>query len=157
MTTAADTTLGDFEGDAVESVGIEIPSAAGGLRDALAIDPIVMHKDDESMVLLRCKVQKIRHDPVKDSDGWRRVHILETTSATIVDGDVFEEALAAQAERIEKAKAEEQRRKDAEAGQGRIDDAAVDAAHDAGDHAGGLVVGCSKCEAEKAAVEAEDA
>lgn len=77
----ANTELGEFEGKTVLSVGIEIPGAAGGLRDALAIDPIVKHKDDEALVLLRCKVEKLRHDPVKDTDGWRRVHILKVEVA----------------------------------------------------------------------------
>lgn len=140
--------LGSFEGDEVLAVGIEIPSAAGGLREALAIDPIVMHRDEEVMVLLKCKVQKLRHEPVKDTQGWRRIHILETTDATIVDGTEFAEALDAQAERI-------QRHKDAASGQGRIDDAALEAAHDAGDH-DELVDGCPHCDAEKAAAESGD-
>lgn len=148
MSTTDTTTLGDFEGDPVSEVGIEIPSAAGGLREALAIDPVVMHKDDESMVLLRTKVKKIRHEPVKDSDAWRRVHVLETTSATIVDGDVFEEALAAQAERIQRAK---------EAGQMRIGDTELVEAHDDGQHADGLVKGCPRCDEEKVAAEDEAA
>lgn len=150
MTTMEDRTLGSFEGTPVAGTGIEIPSAAGGLRDALKIDPQVLHKGQRVMVLLDCEVGKIRHDPVKDSEEWNRVHILATNGATIVDGDVFDEALAAQAERIQRAK-------DNESGQQRTDDALeLVAAHDKGDHADGLMDGCPQCEAESDAIAAED-
>lgn len=142
-------TLGSFEGTPVVGTGIEIPSAAGGLRDALKIDPQVLHKGQRVMVLLDCEVGKIRHDPVKDSDEWNRVHILATNGATIVDGDVFDEALAAQADRIARAK-------DAESGQQRTDDAMeLAAAHDKGEHADGLVEGCPQCDAEVDALASE--
>lgn len=149
MTAVDDRTLGSFEGTPVSGTGIEIPSAAGGLREALKIDPQVLHKGQRVMVLLDCEVGKIRHDPVKDSEEWNRVHILATNGATIVDGEVFDEALAAQADRIQKAK-------DAETGQQRTDDALEHAAaHDKGDHAGGLVDGCPQCDAEVEAIESE--
>ena len=146
----ANNDLGEFEGAKVLSVGIEIPSVAGGLREALKIDPQVMHRDDEVMVLLRCKVGKLRFDPVKDTQGVQRVHVLNTTEATIVDGDVFDQALVAQREAIDLAKRQA-------SGEANMDDAlALEAEHDDGFH-GDLVPGCPSCDAEVEAQEAEQA
>ncbi len=146
----ANVDLGNFEGVPVLSVGIEIPSAAGGLRDALKIDPQVMHQTQRVKVLLDHTVGKIRHDPVKDTSGVSRVHILQTTAATIVEGDVFEAALDAQREKIDKAK------RDAD-GTSNLDDAtALLAEHDGGLHADGLVDACPACVAEAEADAAGD-
>lgn len=124
---ASTANLGKFEGAEVLGVGIEIPSAAGGLRDALRIDPLVMHRNEERLVLLRCTVGKIRFDPVKDTKGVTRVHVLDTSEATIVDGEVFEEALAAQRTRIEEAR-------QAAIGSGPLEEQILMAAHDDGEH-----------------------
>lgn len=140
--------LGQFEGAEVAGVGIEIPSAAGGLRDALKIDPLVMHRGEERLVLLRCTVGKIRFDPVKDTDGVTRVHVLDTSEATIVDGEVFEQALVAQREKIEQA------RQDA-IGKGPLEEQILLAAHEDGEH-DQLHDGCPACEEEKALAEAGD-
>lgn len=149
-TALANVDLGEFEGARVLGVGIEIPGAAGGLRDALGIDPWLGHKGQTVMVLLECGVEKIRHEPVKDTDGWRRVHVLKTTAATIVDGDTFTEALTVQRERIDKAK------RDA-AGTTSVEDAIeLQAAHDDGEHADGLVDNCPSCVEEQDTADAGD-
>lgn len=144
----ANTDLGEFEGSPVLGTAIEIPNAGGGLRDALGIEPRVFHKGQRVMVLLECEMVKPSFPPVKDSQGVTRVHTLKAIGATIVDGDVFTEALSAQAEKIRLAN---------EAAQGihglPFDDA-LDDAHDAGEHTS-LVKGCAKCESEKAAAAAE--
>lgn len=146
----ANTDLGEFEGSPVLGTAIEIPNAGGGLRDALGIEPRVLHKGQRVMVLLECEMVKPSFPPVKDSQGVTRVHTLKAIGATIVDGDVFTEALSAQAEKIRLAN---------EAAQGihglPFDDA-LDDPHEAGDHASGLVQGCPRCESEKAAAAAED-
>lgn len=145
----ANVDLGEFEGSTVLSVGIEMPSAAGGFQDALKIDPVVLHKDQRVLVLLDCTVGKIRFDPVKDTNGWQRVHVLRTVGATIVDGDVYDQALADQREAIDKAKREA-------SGAASIDDAlALQAEHDDGQHASGLVDGCPDCTAEQETAAAE--
>lgn len=152
------TGLGEFEGALILSTGIEIPNAAGGLRESLKIDPLIMHKDDERLVLLRTTVGKIRFDPIKDSEGVTRIHVLTTTEATIVEGDVFEQALKLQAEKIQLA------REEAEGTQRLPFDEELAAIHEQGGHDGGLVTGCPGCDAEAEAawneaaakVEAED-
>lgn len=101
---AGTSTLGDFEGDDVLQSGIEIPGAAGGLRDAMAVDPVRLSKDDEVFIVLRCTVAKVRFEPIKDTDALRRVHILAADEATFVDGDLVREHLAAQSDRIQRAK-----------------------------------------------------
>lgn len=141
--------LGSFEGADVLGVGIEIPSAAGGLRDALKIDPLVMHRGEERLVLLRTTVGKIRFDPVKDTKGVTRVHVLDTSEAVIVDGEVYEQALVAQREKIEQA------RQDA-IGKGPLEEQILLAAHEDGEH-DQFHEGCPACVEASELAEAEAA
>lgn len=151
----ADTSkLSDFEGLSVRQVGIEIPGAAGGLRDPLRIDPQEWHKGDRLYVVMELQVSKVRFDSIDKDDpagDQRRVHITEVLGTAIVDRELVGEALAEQKRRVELAK-------EAAAGVGRlpVDDEA-EKAHDDGLHAAGLVPGCAKCEAEVAAMEQEAA
>lgn len=99
--------LSNFEGLEVSQSSIEIPGAAGGLRDALKVDPVEKHKGDVIHVVLECEVQKIRHDSIDKDDlagPQERVHILRVTNATLVDRELVAESLEAQAERIQQAK-----------------------------------------------------
>lgn len=151
----ADTSkLTDFEGLAVRQVGIEIPGAAGGLRDPLRIDPQEWHKGDRLYVVMELQVAKVRFDSIDKDDpagDQRRVHITDVIGTAIVDRELVAEALAEQKRRVELAK-------EAAAGVGRlpVDDEA-EKAHDDGLHAAGLVPGCPKCEEEAAAIEREQA
>jgi hypothetical protein len=150
--------LGSFEGRQVIGTGIEIPGAAGGLRDALTIDPQALHADETVYVVLECRVKKIRHDPIHDSlndvDLWKRVHVLDTQAATIVDRDIVVAHLEEQARLIEEAR-----------GIQRLDfgvDGDTDemvgfrGEHIIGEHAAGKVDGCPMCDDETAA-EADEA
>lgn len=147
--------LADFEGLPVVEAGIEIPGAAGGLREAMKIAPATFHKGEETFVVLACRVGKVRFDPIDADylDGpQRRVHVFVVTNATMVNGDIVRAQLNDQAERIRLAK-------EAAAGVTRLpytDDEFVHAqAHAAGEHADGLVAACPVCETERIAVEAE--
>lgn len=144
------TNLTPFEDSEVLAVGIEVRNAAGGLNEAMSIDPVELHKGDEITVVLRCVVDKIRFDGIKDTNGLRRVHILHANDAAIVDDDVVSEALDRQSDRIRKAKEEA-------SGMIRLPYAEdLQEAHAAGDHAGGLVEGCPDCDAEVAAAANDD-
>lgn len=148
-------TLEDFEGLPVVEAGIEIPGAAGGLREAMKIDPATFHKGEQVFVVMECRVGKVRFDPIDTDylDGpQRRVHVFVVTGATMVDGNLVREQLTTQAEKIRLAK-------EAAAGVTRLpytDDEFVHAqAHAAGEHASGLVDPCPVCQTEAAAVAAE--
>lgn len=135
--------LSKFEGKQVVTAGLEIRNAAGGLNEALKVDPEEWHGGDEVHVVLRCTVDKIRHDPVKDMDAWKRIHILTASDATVIDGTLVEEALTEQAKRIEEAAGIRQLALMSERR----------AAHDRGEHTK-LVDDCELC-AEEAAAAAE--
>src|SRR5436190_23993180 len=99
--------LSDFAGLEVTSSSIEIPNAAGGLRDALKVDPVELHKGDVVYVVLECEVAKVRFDSTdKDQlDGpQERVHVFRATNATLVDKSLVADQLAAQADRVAAAK-----------------------------------------------------
>lgn len=125
--------LGKFEGRKVDAVGLEIRNAAGGLNEAMKIDPAEFHIDDEVTVVMRCTVTKVRHDPLKDTDGLRRVHILTAGEATIIDDELVSDVLEKQKIRIEEA-----------TGVTRLPIELVDA-HQRGEHAQDLIEECPKC------------
>lgn len=153
----ADTSkLSDFEGLSVRQVGIEIPGAAGGLRDPLRIDPQEWHKGERLFVVFELQVSKVRFDSIDRDDpagDQRRVHITDVIGSAIVDRELVSEALAEQKRRVDAAE-------EAAKGIGHLQlDGGEEAqkAHDDGLHAAGLVPGCPGCEAEAAALEAEAA
>lgn len=138
--------LTDFEGLPVRQVGIEVPGVAGGLRDAIKIDPQEFHQGDEGYLTLRWKVGKVRFEPIDKEDpagDQRRVHVFNVLSAAIVDGEQpAATALEDQKRRIEEA-----------AGIARLDfeGEAKKLEHEDGKHQE-LVDGCPLCDEE---VEAE--
>lgn len=154
--TEAPTQLDPFEGQPVLSVGIEIPGAAGGLREALKIDPVQLRHGEKAYVLLETTTDKIRFDPDKDEDGWKRVHVLAVEQGMLVDGDLVAEHLATQKARIAEAHAQAALEKRRAAGEFTLDEAALDEAHERGDHASGLVAGCPQCDHEAALAADED-
>jgi len=146
--------LSDFEGLPVRQAGIEIPGAAGGLREAMKIDPQEFHKGDEVYVVLHCRTDKVRFDPIDRDDptgDQRRVHVFGVEGATIVDAELVSEHIEAQREKIARAR-------DREQGVGRLPTAdeleRLDAEHEAGVHRD-LVPGCPHCAEEASAAAAE--
>lgn len=144
--------LGEFEGVEVRGAGIEIPNAAGGLREALKIEPQTFHGGDKLYAVFELDCKKIRHDPITDGkDGpmiaWKRIHVLSAEGATFVDADVAKGHIDAQRERIQRAKDEATGQQSATS--------EFEAQHEAGEHASGLIDGCPQCEAEREAEQAE--
>jgi hypothetical protein len=102
MDLAAEGILGDFEGSPVTCAGVEVRNAAGGLNDALGIDPVVMQKGDTCYVVMRCDVVDLHFPNVKGhEDQSRRVHVLRATDATIMDDETVIEAIDNQRARIQ--------------------------------------------------------
>ena len=96
--------LSMYEGIPELSAGIEIRNAAGGLNEALEIDPRAWHKKDRIFVALEVEVDEIRHKGLKEANGWKRVHRGSAVRATVIDADLVEDLLEQQAIRIEEAK-----------------------------------------------------
>lgn len=101
--------LKTFEGHPVTEVGVEMPNAAGGLQDAMKLDPVEMEIADEGFIVLAYQVKKVRHEPI-DKDDYegplRRVHVLHVTEAALIDGDVVQGHMESERERIKKLKDE---------------------------------------------------
>ena len=97
--------LTPFEGVPVVATGIEVPGLSGGLNDALRVDPIEKHKDEDVVLVVKGTVAKVRFDPVKGhEDAWQRVHILKVAEVALIDEDVVAEALEDQRRRIDNAR-----------------------------------------------------
>lgn len=139
--------LTPFENRPVIAVGIEIPGAGGGLRDALTVDPREYHYGETVFVVIEGVVGKIRFDPVKGAgEAVRRVHVLDVESAAPVERETVEHLLAEQAKRIEEAMGIKRLEYDDE----------LLAAHQRGEHADGVVEGCVECDKEVAAALVEE-
>ncbi len=105
--------LGELDDLPVIAAGIELPSAAGGLRDALTIDPELFEHGERAYVVLDVTMNKLKHNPItlEDPDGyeiegWERVHVFDVNGATFIDADAVKAALADQALKIRKAEDE---------------------------------------------------
>lgn len=105
------TELTPFEGKSVRQVGLEAPSASGGLRESMRIDPVELQQGDRVVTIMEHVVAKVRFEPIdKDDPGGdqRRVHVLTTETAAIATGELVsmvQTQLAAQADRIKAARA----------------------------------------------------
>lgn len=150
--------LGEFEGLPVLAVGIELPGAAGGLRDPLRVDPLILHGGDTAFATFELVTNKVRFDPVKVDDaliGWTRVHVMGVENATFVDENLVRDQLDEMARRVAERKEAEDAAKRKESGNVNLDDALYEKDHAAGRHADALVAGCSECDLEQTAADAE--
>ena len=153
--------LSPFEGTPVIATSIEVPGLSGGLNDALRVDPVEMHMEDEGVLIIKGAVKKIRFDPVKDSECVERVHIWRVVEATVVDESVVADILEAQRQRIQAAVIEAEKREGihrlplAEVGDEDDPEQVMTLQHNAGAHQDGLRRDCALCalEAEFAAEE----
>jgi hypothetical protein len=96
ITELATRELTPFEGSPVYAVKVEIPGAAGGLRDAMSFDPVELSRGDEVVIVMKCKVEAIRFEGNKEHpEGQTRVQILKplADSTTFVDEVLVAEAL----------------------------------------------------------------
>jgi hypothetical protein len=100
--------LTSFEGRDVDRCAIEIPGAAGGLRDALKFDPIEVGIDEERVLVLKVRCKKVRFDEVKDEDSLCRVHVFEPVGdfTAFVDEALVKDVLDEQADRVRRAREE---------------------------------------------------
>jgi hypothetical protein len=150
--------LGEFEGLPVLAVGIELPGAAGGLRDPLRVDPLILHGGEQAFATFELVTNKVRFDPVKVDDvliGWTRVHVMGVENATFVDENLVRDQLDEMARRVAERKEADEAAKRRESGNVNLDDALHEKDHAAGRHSDGLVQGCPECDAEQTAADAE--
>ncbi len=102
-----DVDLGEFEGQKIVGTTIKVTNAGDGLSDALEIDPLVMHHDEEVFLVLKCRVAKVNFPPApKDEDGVLREHVLKAGDSAIVDEKLVKKAIDEQAEKTRKAREE---------------------------------------------------
>ena len=96
--------LTPFEGRDVLATRVAITRAGDGLSKAMEIQPEELELGDTVFVLLECSVDKLRFEPLADTDALLRVHVLRAGTATMVDAKVATKPLDEQRRRIEKAK-----------------------------------------------------
>lgn len=112
---------GEFEGRPILSHALELPSLAGGLREAAEVNGSrIIRRGEEAYLLIHVTGNKTRFDPVKNTDGFQRVDIPSVESLTFVEGPAFEKAIADHREAVEAARLEKLRREEAEKGVQRM-------------------------------------
>lgn len=92
-----------YEGKDVLSTSVAITGAGDGLSKAMSVEPVELHHGQRVFVVLECTTDKVRYDPVKDTEGLTRVHMLKAGMATLVDEDLVRDALDTQKRKIEAA------------------------------------------------------
>lgn len=99
-----------YGGRDVTQTGITMPGAAGGLRRALEIDPVVWPTGEKVFLLFECEVGDLKHEVIEidkeDTGRYRRVHILKVTGATVVDAEFGQEHVDQMREKIRLAEEE---------------------------------------------------
>jgi hypothetical protein len=138
------TTLPAFEGTDVYAASMKITKAGDGLSDALEVAPVALHVGDEVYFVLKGVVEQVNHRPLPKADGLQRVHTIATTDITQVDETAVGSMLTEATERV-------RREKERAEGISTLEDARLEAEHNDGAHADGLVAGCPRCDAEVAA------
>lgn len=146
--------LTDFDGHTVANTTIKVTGAGDGLSKAMQIEPREYHHGETVNVVIECEVSQVGFVPVSDTELLSRVHTLRAQTATIVDAsvvaDVLDEQKRLNAEHEARIEAERRRAK----GEYSLDDEALIAEHDDGQHTD-LRQGCPKCDDEAAATAAE--
>lgn len=97
-------TLSQFENHDVVGTTIKVTKAGDGLSAALKVEPIEYEHGEDVYVVLKTKVANIQFVPSKDNpESLIRLHTLETSEATVVDGGKVKAVLAAQRKKIAEA------------------------------------------------------
>lgn len=153
----ADTSsLTPFDGKAVVRAALTVANAGDGLSNALAIEPQEFHHGQRVTVVIDGEIDLISHRPLKDAPNLLvREHRLKADTSTIIDRELVATALDEQNARIAAAKLEAETEQRRAKGEYSLDDQAMIAEHDDGQHAGELREGCPTCDAERAAAAAE--
>jgi len=113
--------FGSFEGRPVLSAAIELPSLAGGLREAAEVSGgRAIHFEEEGYLLIKFKGNKTRFDPVKNTGGVQRVDIPLVEGLAFVEGKTYEAAIERQSKALEKHRLREQKEAEAAAGTQRV-------------------------------------
>lgn len=113
--------LGTFEGHPVLSHAIELPSLAGGLREAAEVvgsQPI--HKGERRVIVIEVEGNKTRFDPVKNTDGFQRVDIPKVETLTFAETALVADVLARHREAAEELRLQKMQEAEAEAGVQRV-------------------------------------
>lgn len=112
------TLLGEYAGRKVARATIEIRGTGSGLEKGLHLPPMVLDPGETYDVVLRCTVDKHRHD-LDDEDGtFVLVNMLKAETATIVEpGEAADKALDDAEQRVAERKADAEAAKRAERGE----------------------------------------
>lgn len=101
--------LNRFENQDVLAATIRVTKAGDGLTDALGVDPTEYQLHDRVYVVLETTVAKVTYeDQPKANNALRRVHVLATENAAIIDPDSVADALAETKRKIAVKREEEE-------------------------------------------------
>lgn len=161
---ADNSALQPYRGRDVLRTTIAVRNAGDGLSEAMGIDPQELAIGSKVVLVLECEVKGHDYEPIPNTQALMLKQVLRAGTATIIDADVVQDALVAQREKIDKARAEA-------SGQPRLidtsgavtseanvrdnpdeepEDEVLLRHHAAGQHSDGPVEGCAACANDKA-------
>lgn len=94
-------TLSPFDGRTVLNTTVAVRNAGDGLSAAMQVAPVELHHGERCWIVLECEVDKVRFDPIKDTDCLQRVHMLKAGTAVMVDESLVREHLDEMERKIE--------------------------------------------------------
>lgn len=102
------TDLGMYDGRPIVMTSIVMRIAGGGLRDALALDPVLLHTGDEGYIAFKFCAEDIKHQMIKAKDGtdtgtYNRVVKLVALRGMLIDAATVEAGFQALQKRVEEA------------------------------------------------------
>lgn len=160
---ADNSALTPYKGSDVLRTTIAVRNAGDGLSEAMGIDPQELPIGSKVVLVLECEVKAHDYERIPNTKALVLKQVLKAGTATIIDAEVVQQALATQREKIDQAKAEAsgQPRLVDTTGQlnpaaaaGNPDEEPEDEVllrhHAAGQHSDGLVEACPACANDKA-------
>jgi hypothetical protein len=95
--------LSAVNGMQIVSSGFTMPGASGGLNKALTVNDMELDPHETITLAVNARVKQLNFPPVKDTDGYQRVHVLEVLGVAVVDEETVAGAIQAQALKVEQA------------------------------------------------------
>lgn len=110
--------LGEYAGRQVSRATCEIRGTGSGLEKSMHMPPQILEPGGTYDIVLRCFVDKHRHDYDEDHDAFTLVNMLVAQTATIVEpGEAADKALDEAADRIAERRAQAEAAKRAAKGE----------------------------------------
>lgn len=90
-----------FEGRTVAASAVRITRTGDGLSEAMALDPVELHHDDEVWFIIKGRVDQVNYRPIPKAEGLlQRVHTVVAAESAMVDAEDVKAIMDRERERV---------------------------------------------------------